>query len=335
MSGSSRDADEQPLPLYRFMENIEKPMHYRSCLLLLFGLLLCSACSRRGAAWVVREQPDGLFIGQGADSVLFYQRTATSLNGQYTRAHYIHPLYSLHNSVLTEDYPEDHLHHRGIFWAWHQNYAGEKQVGDAWALENFSWEVSVATAERFADSCRLHTEVYWKSPLWLNGQGQEKAFVQEKTDITIHKTQKNYRVIDYHIRLWALENEVQIGGSEDEKGYSGFSWRIRLPENVAFSGAQGQVIPQTLALRAGPWIRMSGNLDGQAGEEGVVVIDHPDNPGYPQPWILRSSRSMQNAAYPGRERIVIGRNEPLQLRYRMVIYDGVLSDEEVERLAGF
>ena len=31
--------------------------------------------------------------------------------------------------VLTEDFPADHLHHRGIFWAWHQVYVGEKAMG--------------------------------------------------------------------------------------------------------------------------------------------------------------------------------------------------------------
>ena len=31
---------------------------------------------------------------------------------------YIHPLYGLDGEVLTDDFPADHLHHRGVFWAW-------------------------------------------------------------------------------------------------------------------------------------------------------------------------------------------------------------------------
>ncbi|MEZ4990389.1 MAG: PmoA family protein [Saprospiraceae bacterium] len=282
---------------------------------------------------MVAKQPGGFFIGQGKDSVLFYQRIPHAADGRYARAHYIHPLYSLHNTVLTENMPKDHPHHHGVFWAWHQNFVGETSVGDAWALENFSWEVAKAEVDRSASSCVLRTEVLWKSPLWLDENGKEKAFVREKTDIAIHRSKENYRVIDFRIELHALEAGFQIGGSTDEKGYSGFSWRIRLPDELTFAGARGEVQPQNLALDAGPWMNITGNLDGQAGNEGVLVIDHPGNPGYPQPWILRSKNSMQNAAFPGREKIEIKPDQPLLLRYRMVIYDGALSRAQIDRLS--
>jgi hypothetical protein len=178
----------------------------------------------------------------------------------------------------------------------------------------------------------LHTEVFWKSPLWRNEQGAEKPFVKEISDITIHKAKENYRVIDFRIEIQALEAGFQIGGSTDAKGYSGFSWRIHLPDELTFTGNRGEVQPQNLALDAGPWMNISGNLDGQGGGEGVLVIDHPDNPGHPQPWILRSKNSMQNAAFPGREKIAIEPDEPLVLRYRMVVYDGSLSREQIDQL---
>ena len=34
------------------------------------------------------------------------------------RSDYIHPLYGLNGEVLTLDWPVDHPHHRGIYWAW-------------------------------------------------------------------------------------------------------------------------------------------------------------------------------------------------------------------------
>src|SRR5690606_17767632 len=36
----------------------------------------------------------------------------------YWRSNYIHPLYGLDGEVLTQDFPEDHPHHRGVFWTW-------------------------------------------------------------------------------------------------------------------------------------------------------------------------------------------------------------------------
>jgi hypothetical protein len=291
-------------------------------IILLMSILYIWSCTRPAETWEIVENDQGLLLLEGADSVLFYQRAAKSLDGEYARANYIHPLYSLDNTVLTEDFPADHLHHRGVFWAWHQNYIGDQNVGDAWALEDFVWEVSDVRVTQSPDSCVIQTEVYWQSPLRLDEEGRQKPFVREKTSVNIHPRQENYRAIDFRIELAALEDSLFIGGSEDEKGYSGFSWRIPLPEGVAFTGAEGTVEPQTLAIEAGPWIDINGNLDGRNGREGVAVIDHPDNPGFPQPWILRRTRSMQNVAYPGRERVMIPRDRPLILKYRMVVYRG-------------
>lgn len=299
-------------------------------IVILLSILQVWSCTRPAAPWQIIENEQGVLLLEGADSVLFYQRATKSLDGEYARANYIHPLYSLDNTVLTEDFPADHLHHRGIFWAWHQNYVGNQSVGDAWALENFTWEVSDVRVTQAPDSCVIQTEVYWKSLLWLDAEGKEKPFVRENTFITIHPKEENYRVIDFRIELTALEDSLFIGGSDDEKGYSGFSWRIPLPAGVTFTGQEGRVEPQTLALEAGPWLDINGDLDGRGGLEGVVVVDHPDNPGHPQPWILRRTGSMQNVAYPGRERVTIPLAQPLVLKYRMIVYREKVSLSEWE-----
>ncbi len=50
------------------------------------------------------------------------------------RCDYIHPLYGLHGEVLTEDWPKDHPHHRGIYWAWPEvDWQGKR--GDLHALQ--------------------------------------------------------------------------------------------------------------------------------------------------------------------------------------------------------
>lgn len=300
-------------------------MDYRQSL---FVLWLCVglffACGDRSSNWNVTENKQGLLILEGQDSVLYYQKATKSLDGQYPRADYIHPLYGLDNTRLTEDFPEDHLHHRGIFWAWHQNYVGNTSVGDAWALEDFIWEVKSTEVEKLPDACVLKTEVEWKSPLWLNQQGGQEAFVKEITSIRIHPSTGNHRVLDFTIELQPLVDSFYIGGSEDAKGYSGFSWRIPLSDDISFRGVNGSVQPQNLALDAGPYMDISGNLDGRPGQEGVVVIDDPSNPGYPNPWILRSARSMQNVAFPGREKYLITRTTPLVLKYRMIVYKNEL-----------
>ncbi|PHN08233.1 DUF6807 family protein [Flavilitoribacter nigricans] len=295
-------------------------MQKTTLLVALATIFLLISCQQKSGEWVVKEDQNGVLILEGTDSVLFFQKATRSLNGEFPRANYIHPLYGLDNNRMTEDFPADHLHHRGIFWAWHQNYVGEKSVGDAWALENFSWQVDQVKVDPSSGGCKLETVVYWKSPLWLDANGQQQPFVEERAEINIHPAQGNYRIIDFAIELEALVDGFAIGGSEDVKGYSGFSWRIPLPGDVNFRGVNGNVKPQNEALEAGPYMDISGNLDGRPGREGVVVIDDPANPAYPNPWILRSARSMQNVAFPGREKYSIPKDQPLLLKYRMIVY---------------
>ena len=59
---------------------------------------------------------------------------------------------------------------------------------------------------------------------------------------------------------------------------------------------------------------------GKAGViSGVTILVHPTSPGFPQRWILRQARSMQNPVYPGREPVPLSDEKPLTLRYRLVL----------------
>ena len=49
-----------------------------------------------------------------------------------SRACYVHPVWGLNGEVLTDDFPKDHYHHHGVFWAWpHVGIDGQKH--NIWA----------------------------------------------------------------------------------------------------------------------------------------------------------------------------------------------------------
>ncbi len=270
----------------------------------------------------------GVAFTENKDTILFYQTREKSYNGKYTRANYIHPLYTLDGAVLTEDFPEDHPHHRGIFWTWHQIYIGDKRIGDGWDARDMQWEVrNLKSIPSNAQAKTLQAEVYWYSPLWLTNDGQEKAFAREKVQITVHPRAKHTRIIDIRIALLALERNLFIGGSEDVKGYGGFSTRIRLPDDVRFNGPEGEVIPQNTAVESKGWIEISGAMEKDQNYGGLLVIAHPDNPAYPNRWILRKKASMQNAVYPGKEKVEISTVQPTVLRYRMVLFSDTINPQ--------
>ena len=88
------------------------------------ALIVSASCSsienNTGAAAInpinITETDQGFSIAEGEKQVLFYQREHKSMDGKYMRANYIHPLYGLDGEILSEDFPADHPHHRGVFW---------------------------------------------------------------------------------------------------------------------------------------------------------------------------------------------------------------------------
>ena len=138
--------------------------------------------------------------------------------------------------------------------------------------------------------------------------------------------------IHFQIDLLALADGVRIGGSEDDKGYGGFTTRIRLPDGLSFIGSGGPVEPTRLSVEAGPWLDFSGNFGKDGRVSGLAILCHDSLPGYPQRWIIRRKGSAQNPVYPGRHPILLSREEPLVLRYRLIIHRGDVHDVDLDKL---
>lgn len=289
--------------------------------------MLC--CGFAGAQLTMEKVDGGILILDGESKVLQFQTDPKAKNGAYKRCNYIHPLWAPDGEVLTEDFPDDHLHHRGIFWAWHQVWIGNKRIGDPWIIKDFDQEVvEFEFMKQAGGTVVLSTEVDWKSDKWKK-DGHKVPYLKENANITINPEEGNYRRIDIEIKLLALEEDLMIGGSEDKKGYSGFSVRTKLPDDINFSGPEGPVTPEVTQVTSNGYINISGSFGKNRG--GVVIVDDPENPGYPQPWILRKKNSMQNAAWPGREAVKVPTINPLILKYSLIVYSGKLNHKKISK----
>ena len=264
---------------------------------------------------------------------MFYQAKTKTLEDDYPRANYVHPLYTPGGFEITEDFPPDHLHHRGIFWAWHQIVIGNTSIGDAWECRDFIWDVLDVNTEKIdQNSMALHARTHWTSPLWTDDDGNMKAFMEENVKITVQAQRDNYRVIDFQISLRALEKNLKIGGSDDEKGYGGFSVRMKLPGDITFTSAKGDIEPIVNQMTEGTWIDISGSMLLDGGKAGMLIVCHPDNPMFHEKWILRKARSMQNPVFPGRNLVPVSTAIATILKYRLVVYDGELSARTIRKL---
>ncbi len=280
----------------------------------------------------IAKTNNGVLVTEKGNNVLFYQVAQKSIDGKYERCNYIHPLWGIDGTILTEDFPADHLHQRGIFWAWHQILINGKSVGDGWAIIDYKQEVTKTETESLKDgSAVLKTEVNWLSDKWKNA-GKEIPYLKENTTITIHPKRENYRKIDFEIRLLALAGNLKIGGADNVKGYSGFSARIVLPADVKFSGPNGEVIPENTAVESPGFVNISGAYGKGGAPAGLVLADNSENPMYPQKWILRKEKSMQNPVFPGREVFPVSTKEPLVLKYSLLVYTGKLTSGEIENI---
>lgn len=274
----------------------------------------------------------GIELLENGNTVFFYQRIPKSgdrkPNGKYKFNNYIHPLYSLNGETLTEEFPVDHPYHRGIFWAWHQLYIDGKSVGDGWIMEDIIQEVTDVNTITNENYAQLQLDVLWKSTLFEDSH----PFISEHTTITVHQLQDSVRKIDFAISLKALVPDVEIGGSNDEKGYGGFCARLKLSENLTFTSANGQVTPQTGQINAGSWMDFSAPFERNGEISGVSILCHPETPNYPAPWILRSEPSMQNIVFPGRSRIKLAVNKPVILYYRIIVHNGNIDKININKL---
>ena len=278
-------------------------------------------------AFRVVSDDQGYLVSEGKRPVFFYQSEPRSLDGKYTRAGYVHPLYGLDGRVLTHDFPEDHLHHRGIFWAWHQLWIGDERAGDPWLTKDFLTEVENVRVLDGPLFSVLEASARWTSPLQKDDTGELVPLVRERVRIQVFRSTPDSQVIDFHIRLRALVDGIRIGGSENPRGYSGFTVRVQASSDGRIHDLSG-IQKEDRVGESSPWADYSGSFGLGGMISGVGMLTHPSYPEFPPRWLLRHY-GMQNVAFPGRHPVDLPRGQPLDLRHRLVIHRGGYEEAEI------
>lgn len=293
---------------------------------LCFIVIVCSCSTEPKSPFSIKETPEGIELYEDGNIVFFYQKEPKRVSEKYSYNNYLHPVYNLKGEIITEEFPPDHLNHRGIFWAWHQLYIDNQNIGDGWMMEGISEEVTDVKTKINSKNVQLNTRVLWKSSLWQNG----KPFMEEEAAIIVRRNEEETRKIDFEITLKPLTTGIRIGGSDDEKGYGGFCVRLKMPEDMVFTSEKGPVKPQNLQINSGPWMDFSAIFGKSSEKSGLTILCHPSVPNYPAPWIIRQTGSMQNIVFPGRHLINI--DKPLVLRYRVIIHSGDAQSLNIDKL---
>ena len=268
----------------------------------------------------------GFWINENDQKILFFQRNINDLVPDYSRNNYFHPVYDLNGNCITEDFPADHLHHRGIFWAWHQILVDGKPVCDPWELKNFTQNIDQIEFKQNEEG----NGVFSYSTFWHILDHPDDPFMREHTTVTVYPRDINYRRIDFTIELHALEYNLFMGGSDDVKGYGGFSIRMKTNKSTQFTDINNRkIIPENEAVEIGSMV----DISNEEMKSGVTIISWPQNPGDVK-WILRQTKSMQNCAWPGREPVEISVIQPTVLKYTLIIHKGKRKNVPIDKILG-
>jgi len=333
---SQLDMDDGP-KLYWFIDQI---MSVGSSLNYVLRLLPSLEKSSDPAIQVV-DKDGNLVITSKGNNILQYNFLEAPLPDGvpdiYSRAGYIHPIWSPSGEVLTRIQPPDHYHHVGLWNPWtHTEFKGK--VIDFWNLNKAEGTVkpvaitSKTSNDLFGGFTVVHDHVD------LNGKtktGFEVALVEEW----------KVRVWNTNLDGWLIDFTSTFNNPTDslftilEYRYQGFGFRATKKwddKTATLLTSEGKDKGDGNGTRA-RWCDVNGI--SEAGTSGVLFITNPANYNYPEPiriWPVGANGGKENVFFnfnPAMDRDWnIEPGTVYQLKYRMFIYDGKIDNALAEQL---
>lgn len=282
------------------------------------------AITAHPVAFQVEDNEENVTVIENGTPVFVYNYTwiapPEGVKPMFRRTAYIHPLYGLDGEVLTEDYPSDHYHHRGVFWGWPRGEWKGKRL-DTWGLSNSRQvHVSIAPFSESADGPIISGKNHW-----ILDESPDTPIVSETYRIEVHPSTEVGRAIDFTITLKNITDApVELKGAiEQNKGYGGFNFRpdaARKP--MHFTTANGVQAEDTFIAES-PWVDVSYAIEpGGKKFSGAAIFQHPDNPGYPHPHYLIRHYAFLGHAWPGNTPYTIAPGKDVTVKYRLYIHRG-------------
>lgn len=233
------------------------------------------------------------------------------------RSDYIHPLFGLDGERLTLDWPKDHPHHRGIYWAWPEvDWRGQR--GDLHALQHvFARPTGKCTITDGRVFAQIDAENTWQ---WESGE----SLVHERAVLRAYRATGDDRVIDLEFQFTALNEPVLLARRGTDK-YGGLNLRLTRVTDQAIAFHTN---PTNVATRMA-WAELSGIFGDAPRPAGIVVLQHRANPDYPGDWVKFPEINWFQPTFPASgRRYELKKGEPLVLRFRLWLHRGAKAGEE-------
>lgn len=249
----------------------------------------------------------------------------------YKRGGYIHPVNTPTGTLITNDYPANHLHHHGIWAAWtNTRFQGRKP--DFW---------NVASKTGTVEPVALDTS--WAGPVmggvvgrhaYIDLSGENPVNVLDETweahVFAVDDVQTPYHLFELRVtQTNASDNFLTL----PEYRYGGVGFRGHDDwegvKNTYFLTSEGKGRLEGHATRA-RWCHIGGYVNGEFA--GVAILGHPDNFRAPQPMRIHPSEPFFNWAPSQAGDWSIRPGKPYVAVYRYVVMDGQPDKALIDRL---
>lgn len=261
-----------------------------------------------------------VFYDQQSGTISVFRNDDELLLTQHVRPTtrpYIHPIVAPDgNGILTEFSPEHHKHQTGLYW-------GLKKVNGRDYFMNWRedyWRRVSAGAMDQRDA-----KVKWRTVYDM--LDEDGSVVLTETQVWSMQEVDGKFLLDL---VWTGEARKNV---TMEKFYVGGLF-LRMPWREGVAGeainSDGKRNSDAEGQRA-RWIDIGMPIDGRDDKAHVVILEHPENTGFPNAW------RVDNELGVGPSRQILGdwsirSGESEVIRYRLIVYTGPFHHKTITRL---
>ena len=223
--------------------------------------------------------------------------------------------------MLTDDFPKDHVYHRGLYWAWsHIRIAGQEY--DFWSLRGIRYQFQRWLAREVSGS----KAVLGVENGWFVG---DKQVMREKLSVVVHPAASDSRSIDVELTWTPVDQPITLSGAEG-KSYGGLTLRFGPRSKTIITVPTGRASEDLLVTKL-PWADFSGDLNKNTGQfSGAAVFVHPEHPDYPPTWMTRHY-GLLAVGWPGVTPQTFPAGKSFSCRYRLWIHRGAPDAAEIQK----
>lgn len=249
---------------------------------------------------------------------------------EYERGSYVHPVWSPSGIMLTDDFPPDHLHHKGLWAAWtHTVFEG--RTPDFWNIGAKTGTVrhkavlakgggpvfaEVSTEQDYVDLLTPEPKVVltetWDVKVWNVGGPDKKYWLFDLTSTQRLSTTSPLSLPAYR--------------------YGGVGWRGAREwdgPNCNFLTSEGKTRIEGHGTRA-RWCEMNGKV--KDGVAGVLIMGNPQNFRFPEYMRIHPTEPFFNFLPMQQEDWTLEPGQDYVFRYRYCAHEGAMGAEEAEKM---